>query len=79
MNELILRSPSLSVKVRRVTISSASGLEARRLADALLPALEQAFAAVRDGAPLSRSSRMPADRLSMAVREAVAAKLESPR
>ncbi|WP_227243341.1 hypothetical protein [Paraburkholderia caribensis] len=79
MNGEILRTRSLSVKVRRVTIRGTSSLEAQRLADALLPALERAFGAARDDALLVRPSRGAADHVSKAVRDAVTAKLERQR
>jgi hypothetical protein len=79
MSDAMTRAPSLAIRVRRVVIRGASGLEARRLADALRPSLERVFTAAHDGTPASRAVRSSADRVSNAVREAIVAQLDPQR
>lgn len=69
---------SVRVFIREVAILAASPLDARRLADALPLALEQALGEIME--PLSTngaSRRRPADRVASRIAEAVAARLEA--
>ena len=65
-----------SIAVRQVVIHARSAIDARRLADALGPALERAFAAPLDHAQPASVPRGNAERVSGEVRAAVAARLE---
>ena len=62
--------------IDRITVSAASGLEARRLADALPGALEQAMRRTIAGAEAGPALVSPAERAAAEVAAAVAQRLE---
>ena len=64
------------IVIRRIGITAASPLEARRLADALPRALEGAFARIGDGVTIGApSSARAAERVAADVAAAVSARL----
>lgn len=66
----------LRVEIGSIRISAASGLDARRLADALPAAIERALAA-RSSPPPPGRRLAPADQVAAEVAQAVAARLGS--
>jgi hypothetical protein len=73
----MLDGRALRITIRDLRITAASGVEARRLADAIGPALEHAFAGLRAGTPggPARRSRL-ADRAAVQITTAVAERLK---
>jgi hypothetical protein len=64
------------IVIRRIGITAASSLEARRLADALPRALEGAFARIGDGVTLGAPARaLAAERVAAEVAAAVSARI----
>lgn len=59
----------LKLAIDRITVAAASGLEARRLADALPGALERALAAPASGGGFASPAEQAAAQIAAAVRE----------
>jgi hypothetical protein len=76
VNPTPLAGRPVRVVIRRAGITGASSTEVRRLADGLVPALERAFAALRNGESVAQRHRpAPSDRVASEVAAAVSAKL----
>jgi hypothetical protein len=72
----------LQLRIERITVGAASGLDARRLADALPAALERALAGVASGrepAALRAGVASPAEQAAAQVEAAVRAHLGAGR
>lgn len=70
----------LRVAIGRIKVSAASGLEARRLGDALPAAIERALAAMIEGAPPASGRPLgPADEAAARIAQAVGARLRDER
>jgi hypothetical protein len=70
----------LRLAIDRITVSAASGLDARRLADALPGALERALAGVASGRePMALRPGSPAEQAAAQVAAAVRAHLRASR
>lgn len=76
MTRLLLDGRTVRVVIRSVGITAASGIDARRTADAMKPSLERALARLRGDAPPERRSRQPvADRIAARITDVVTARL----
>jgi hypothetical protein len=76
----MLDGRAVRIVIRSLRIAAGSGLEARRLADAIGPALEHAFAGLRAGTPDGpRRRRRAPDRVATQIAAAVAEQLKARR
>jgi hypothetical protein len=71
----LLNGRPLRVVIRSIGISAGSPLEARRLADALAPALERALGRVVFDAPRPTRIQGPADHVATRIADVVEARL----
>ena len=74
--------PPVRVAIERISVSAASGIEARRLSDALPAAIERALAGMIAGAPPATATGRPlaaADEAAARVAEVVGARLGDGR
>lgn len=76
MSRLLLDGRRVRVVIRNVGITAATAIDARRMADAIAPSLERAFAQLRgDAPPQSTRCQRSVDRVASQVTNAVAGRL----